>query len=274
MQLKSLFGLNIHDKTLEAAAEGLALDAVQGNDRQVYFVNAHCINLAAGGAQYYSALKAADTIFADGMGMKLAAMAAGDSLVDNVNGTDLFPLLCALAAQLGLKIGFLGARPGVAQRCAEQMIAAFPRLKIVYVRDGYFDRSGDAEVVRNISTSGAQILFVAMGVPNQELWLAEHAKQLNVPVKLGVGALFDFYSGSIPRAPLILRKAGLEWLFRLALEPKRMFGRYVLGNPRFIARLVFLALRGKEFVKNHELSAHREPDVKNHQLSAHREPEQ
>jgi len=247
-----LFGLPLQNTTLALAADTLLQAAAQGQRRNVYFVNAHCVNLAASNADYDSTLRAADLLYADGIGMRIAARVAGARVRDNVNGTDLFPLLCAGAAQAGLALAFIGGRPGVAQACASNMIKAHPGLKVVYVQDGYFPAEQTGAVLHALRQSQAQLVFVAMGVPRQEQFIAQHAEAMGAAVRLGVGALFDFYSGTVPRAPRLLRRMGLEWLFRLSIEPRRLFARYVLGNPRFLARVLWLRLRRREAL-THEL---------------------
>ena len=244
-----LFGLPIANVPLAEANAALVDDAAHARRRLVFFVNAHCVNLAARDRDYVRALHAADLIYADGAGMAIAARLAGEPLVDNVNGTDLFPVLCARAADAGVPIALLGARPGIAQRCADNMRARFPALRVAWVRDGYFEPGEERSLIAGLNASGAGIVLVAFGVPRQEAWLARHAGEMRAPVLLGVGGLFDFYSGLRSRAPWLLRKTGLEWAWRLALEPRRLFRRYVFGNPLFLARLCWLRLRGAERVR-------------------------
>lgn len=241
----TLFGLKIENTTLSDASMKIVHDAYSGAHRKIYFVNAHCVNVAARNADYLSALQDASSLFADGIGMRLAAQWADLSLVDNVNGTDLFPLICRDAAAAGVEIGLLGARPGIAQRCADNMRNEIPNLKVVWVQDGYFEPDTEANMIAAVNESGAKILFVAMGVPMQELWIAQNAANLRAPVVLGVGALFDFYSGAVSRAPQLMRQWGLEWLYRFMLEPGRMFSRYILGNPLFIFRALRWRLGGR-----------------------------
>jgi len=130
----------------------------------------------------------------------------------------------------------LGAAPGVAAKCAEAMCRKYPGLRVAWVQHGYLAPEEEASQIEELNRSGAKLLLVAKGVPGQELWIARNAGRLAAPVLLGVGALFDFYSGTIRRAPALLRALHVEWLYRLALEPRRMFSRYVLGNPVFMAR--------------------------------------
>lgn len=250
----SLFGLKIENATIQEAADTLIAAARTGIRRRVYFVNAHCVNVAAKDSDYSRVLEQADLLYADGSGMAVAARLAGTPLRDNVNGTDLFPALCERAVTSGVPLALLGAKPGIAQRCAENMVAKYPGLQIVWHHDGYFTPAEVPELIASLNASGAKILLVARGVPLQETWIAKHAPHIDIPVVLGVGALFDFYSGAIPRSPTWMRKAGFEWLFRLALEPKRLFGRYVLGNPIFLARLFMRWARGGYALRKRRLS--------------------
>ena len=245
----SLFGLHIEDVTLTHASTDIVHDAKLGVRRKIYFVNAHCINIAAVNTNYLYVLQDDALLFADGIGMRLASKLAGFSLKDNINGTDLFPLICRDAADARVKVAFLGARPGIAQRCADNMKNQFPDLEIVWIHDGYFSLDDEVEMIKAINDSGAQILFAAMGVPKQEFWITRNVEELRVPILLGVGALFDFYSGTMPRAPQRVRQLGLEWLFRFIMEPRRMFVRYILGNPVFIIRTFWRRLRGQKFLQ-------------------------
>ncbi|WP_461520154.1 WecB/TagA/CpsF family glycosyltransferase [Porticoccus sp.] len=233
--ISELFGLPISNVSLQQASTNLVKAAVKGKRRCVFFVNAHCVNVAAKNEVYRAALDAADVLYADGIGMRLAAKFIGQLLVDNVNGTDLFPVLCRDAAAAEVSIALLGAKPGIAELCAERMTNCTPGLRIVWIHHGYLEEDVP-DLISSINKSGASMLLVAMGVPQQELWITRYASELNASVLVGVGALFDFYSGSVSRAPFFMRKFGMEWLFRFFLEPKRMFLRYIVGNPIFIFR--------------------------------------
>lgn len=229
-------GLRFWDCSLSQAASCLAEMAAANQRLQVFFVNAHCINVASRDLVYRSLLEHSPFLFADGAGMALAARLWNLRLVNNVNGTDLFPVLCQAAAQAAVPVAFLGARPGVASACADRMMADIPGLDVVWVEHGYCGPEQEEEKLDGLNASGAKILFVAKGVPAQEHWIAAHIDRLAVPVVLGVGALFDFYSGTVPRAPQLMREFRLEWVFRLWQEPRRMFRRYVVGNPEFMVR--------------------------------------
>jgi exopolysaccharide biosynthesis WecB/TagA/CpsF family protein len=236
-------GMEFRNLTLREASCQLIEAAMSGTHCRGYFVNAHCFNVAARDVEYREILARADVLFADGIGMELAARLWDVRLRDNVNGTDLFPLLCEDAARLGIPMALVGGRPGIAAQCAMRMRAIYPGLDVVLTRHGYHAQDEEADLIEDLNRSGARIVLVAKGVPLQERWIDHYASRISAPVLLGVGALFDFYSGSIPRAPLLWRRAHLEWLFRLLIEPGRMFSRYVIGNPLFVVRALGCRLR-------------------------------
>jgi exopolysaccharide biosynthesis WecB/TagA/CpsF family protein len=151
--------------------------------------------------------------------------------------------LCEAAADAGLPIFLLGGRPGVAAAAAEWACGRFEGLQIAGIRDGYFDAASEAEVIGEINRSQARILLVGMGAPRQDTWLRSVAQRLAVPVRIGVGGLFDYYSGRIPRAPVWIRELGLEWVWRIACEPGRLWRRYIVGNPLFLYRVLIERIR-------------------------------
>ncbi|WNC70192.1 WecB/TagA/CpsF family glycosyltransferase [Thalassotalea nanhaiensis] len=201
-----------------------------------FFINAHSINLSFKYNDFYQTLKQADCLFADGIGMRLAANHIDEPIQENVNGSDMLPKLCEQAANEGKSIFFLGASPGVASKAAKRLHKTYPKLKVAGYQHGYFKKHDNKRIIAKINQSKADILLVALGSPLQEIWLTNNAEYLHCNTALAVGGLFDFYSGNIPRAPLWLRNLNLEWLFRLLQEPKNKFYRYVIGNPIFLFR--------------------------------------
>lgn len=200
------------------------------------FVNSDCLNQAVEDPDYLGALRRTERVVPDGIGMRLAARFQGYDIAENVNGTDMLPLLCDRAVAEGLSLFFLGARPGIAQAAADVMREQHPGLSVAGVRDGYFSPEDDDAVVAEVNASGADVLLVAFGAPRQEAWLDDHRDDLDIGVAMGVGGLFDFYSGRIPRAPVWVREVGMEWIWRLAQEPGRLWRRYLVGNPLFLRR--------------------------------------
>jgi N-acetylglucosaminyldiphosphoundecaprenol N-acetyl-beta-D-mannosaminyltransferase len=173
----------------------------------------------------------------DGVPLLWAAKLLKSPLGGRVNGTDLFEELAAIAAQQGLKVFLLGGRSGAADKAADILTARHPELNIVgtYSPPFGFENSFDERDRINtlIQDAAPDILFVGLGAPKQEKWIAEHYEALGVPVSIGIGVSFEFVAGMVQRAPRWMQKAGLEWLFRLISEPGRLWKRYLVGNIYF-----------------------------------------
>ena len=237
----NFFGVPVVNTTMAEAVDWVIAAAdptgPRAPPRQMAFVNPDCLNIAWTQLDYRRVLCAAQRVLPDGIGIHIGCRMRGEMLRENVNGTDLFPLLCEAAAGAGRSLYLLGARPGVAAAVAATMRRRFPSLVIAGTRDGYFDDAEEPAIIEAINASGADILLVAFGAPRQDLWIAGHLGRLRVQVAFGVGGLFDFYSERIRRAPVWMRELGLEWVFRLLQEPGRMWRRYVVGNPLFLFRV-------------------------------------
>ncbi len=239
-------GIPVHNRTMAQAVEELVRQLDAPEPTRVCFVNADCVNLAARDAQYQQTLRTADYILADGIGMKLAGRLLGRPIRQNVNGTDLFPRLVDALKDTHHGIFLLGARPGVADSVREWIVARGAPDLVRGTRDGYFRAEEEDEVCRQIKASGADLLLVAFGAPRQDTWILRNQPRCGVKVAIGVGGLFDFFSGRIQRAPQWMREAGLEWTWRLAQEPGRMWKRYGIGNAVFLARVLSDRVRRDE----------------------------
>jgi N-acetylglucosaminyldiphosphoundecaprenol N-acetyl-beta-D-mannosaminyltransferase len=204
---------------------------------QICFVNADCANIAYKNGHYLRVLQGADLCLADGIGLKLGAKILGQDIKQNVNGTDLFPRLCESLSRTGKGIYLLGARPGVAESVARWVQENAPDTTVSGFRHGYFDPEEEAAVIEDIRRSGARLLLVAFGAPHQDLWINEHLHETGVNLAMGVGGLFDFYSGRLTRAPVWMREMGMEWVYRLIQEPGRLWKRYLIGNGVFLSRV-------------------------------------
>lgn len=232
-----LLDVQIANVTMASAVEWIGEAAVGERFTQVAFVNADCFNVAARDQRYRNLLGRVERVLADGIGIHYALkLFTPFALRENVNGTDMFPRLCRMMEQRGLSLYLLGAKPGVAEAVAAHAAKHFPALRIAGTHHGHLSELERTAMVERINASGADVLLVAMGVPRQEQWIDEHRHLLVPRVAIGVGGLFDFYSGSISRAPLWMREIGLEWSYRLIQEPGRMWRRYIVGNPAFLLR--------------------------------------
>jgi N-acetylglucosaminyldiphosphoundecaprenol N-acetyl-beta-D-mannosaminyltransferase len=205
--------------------------------RAVYFVNTHTLNLACADADFRDVLRQANYVFGDGTGVRWASrMLHGHPPKDNVNGTDLTPLLFQRTAGRGFRYFLLGNTPERIARAAQYTQRTFPGWTLAGFHHGYLDGDDHAEVVARINAARPHLLLVGMGNPLQERWIATHLHRLQVPVCMGIGGLFDYWSGDLERAPTWVRRLGHEWLHLLLRQPHK-FKRYILGNPAFLLRV-------------------------------------
>jgi N-acetylglucosaminyldiphosphoundecaprenol N-acetyl-beta-D-mannosaminyltransferase len=237
----SVLGVRIRNVVRRQAIEQIEETIRRGDDRpaSVFLVNAHTLNLAAVDAAYSDTLNAADLVFGDGVGVRWAARLQGIRMADNLAGTDLVPDMLKAAAGRGYSYFLLGADKATIARAADYARRTFPGWNLAGSHHGYLaDEASDAAVVEAINAARPDVLLVGMGNPTQERWIERHVSGLHVRVCMGVGGLFDFWAGSVPRAPRWLRRLGHEWLWRLFQEPRRMARRYLVGNPLFLARIL------------------------------------
>lgn len=182
----------------------------------------------------------------DGMAVVWLLRWLGHQQVERVYGPDLLLAACEHFVESGVRHYFYGAEPGVAERLAARLKEQIPGLVVAGIESPPFralTAEEDDAVAERIRAASPDIVWVGIGSPRQEMWMAEHLDRLDVPVLVGVGAAFDFLSGNKPQAPRWMQRSGLEWLFRLASEPVRLWRRYVLGYPLFVV-LVTLQMLG------------------------------
>jgi N-acetylglucosaminyldiphosphoundecaprenol N-acetyl-beta-D-mannosaminyltransferase len=208
--------------------------------RGVMYVNAHVLNRSREDPALRRALECADLIYCDGYGVRLAAKALDVQTPHRMTGADWIWGLAGLCEEAGHSIYLLGCDPGVARGAAARIHSLYPRLSVVGSHHGYFEIGSphDDRVIEDINERRPDIVLVGMGTPKQELWVERHRADIDTDVLWTVGALFDYVSGRVPRAPSWLADNGMEWIFRLAIEPQRMWRRYLLGNPVFISRVL------------------------------------
>jgi exopolysaccharide biosynthesis WecB/TagA/CpsF family protein len=216
---------------------------------RVNFLNANNANISANSPELTAALQRS-VVLSDGVGLDVASrMLYGTPFPANLNGTDFVPrLLRELATPL--TVGLLGSALDVVSEAAVQFAAIAPQHKFIVISDGYFTVDIQQKVLRNIHAVKPDILLVGMGTPQQEVWTDEYIGQNECTVVFTVGALFDFVSRRVARAPLAFRNLKLEWLYRLVLEPRRLARRYILGNPAFLLRTLRQKMSGKAVKQN------------------------
>lgn len=226
--------INVH--TYNDAVQLLDDRFVDGAPATVVFANAHTLNNTFHNQEARAALHNS-IVFNDGIGVNLASrLLFGKWFPENLNGTDFMPDYLRHTKH-PLRIFFLGAKPGVAERAARQLMSVNAQHRIAGCHHGYFDEADGARVADEIRRSGANVLLIAMGDPMQELWLKKHFEQTGCRFGFAVGGLFDFMAHEVPRAPQWVQALCMEWLYRMLQEPRRLWRRYLVEMPVFLLRV-------------------------------------
>lgn len=222
----SILGVKINALNLEQALEKVKIFINSNRTNLVVTPNPEFLLCARKNEPFKRILNAADLSLPDGAGLVWAARYLGLPRVTRLTGTDFVWQLTRYASENNLSIYLLGGERGVAKKAAQSLMTQFPRLKIVGATSGYDQQSrmrDDAKLVSLINRARPDILLVALGAPNQELWISRNKDKFNsVRVAMGVGGAFDYLAKVVPRAPQFMRSAGLEWLFRLIIQPSRI----------------------------------------------------
>ncbi len=208
----------------------------QGHPRQICTANPEFVMTAQRMPEFLAVLQKADLVLPDGVGLLWAAKRLGRPLPERVTGSDGIYVLAERGAREGWRFFLLGARPGVAEKTASILCARYPGLQVVGTYPGSPDEKDYPEIARRIKSVHPDILLVAYGAPKQDLWIAAHKDDLHVPVSIGVGGAFDHVAGVRKRAPKLLIRLNLEWLWRLITQPWRW--KRQLDLPRFVWQVI------------------------------------
>jgi N-acetylglucosaminyldiphosphoundecaprenol N-acetyl-beta-D-mannosaminyltransferase len=231
--------------TLEETVEEVLAHVREGRRGWLCTVNVAILMMMREDPWLQSFVDRAAFVVADGQPLVWFAPTFGEkSLPSRVAGIDLVYALSRRAQHEDLRVGLIGAKMSVVQTVAERLRELYPQLRLTYVDDGYFDAEAAPTRARAIRDAGVDILFVGMGVPKQERFIDEQWDRLGVSIAIGVGGSFDVLAGLRARAPELLQRTSMEWAFRLAQEPRRLWKRYLLTNSQF------LLLLGRQLVRN------------------------
>ncbi len=235
--LVRILEIQVDRVTMEQALERISAMVRAGGPFQVLTPNVDHMMRALKDPGFREIYRSGDLVVADGAPLVWASRFLGDPLPERVAGSDLTPRLCALAAERGFSVFFMGGLPGSAQRAAEILAAKHPSLRVAGWDPAPVGFDKDPELSgaleKKIRRAEPDLLFVALGSPKQDLWIHRNKDRLGVPVSMGVGATLDFISGKVKRAPLLFQRAGLEWFWRLLSEPRRLWKRYLLDDMPF-----------------------------------------
>jgi N-acetylglucosaminyldiphosphoundecaprenol N-acetyl-beta-D-mannosaminyltransferase len=237
---RPILGINVVVSNYDELVETALAWAREQQSRALYFAAVHMIMEAVDDQAFASLMNDNVMIFPDGMPLTWALRLLGESSAKRITGPDTVEITLAKAEKAGVSVGFYGGSEDVLNDLLRVVRQRHPKLHIAYFESPPFrvlTPEEDAAVVERIAASGACLLFVGLGCPKQERWIMEHLGRVNA-VMFAVGAAFDFISGNKRRAPRWMRNCGLEWVFRMMMEPRRLAMRYLKHNPRFVIRFV------------------------------------
>jgi N-acetylglucosaminyldiphosphoundecaprenol N-acetyl-beta-D-mannosaminyltransferase len=249
------FGISIFNSSSEELVSRIEENLKSKTSTHIVALNPDGFLISQLDPDFRRILSIAEFVICDGVGILIASrLFSEQKIMHRLVGSGLMMRLCELSASKGHRVFLLGGTEGAAERCASSLQKRMPSLQIVgtyepplVTNELCFD---NAEIVESINSQTPDILFVALGAPKQEKWIERHRRELAAPILMGVGASFDFIGGKVPRAPVWMQRVGIEWLFRLLVEPKRLAKRYLIGIPRFFlvtAQLYFRSQQRKGF---------------------------
>lgn len=231
-----ILGVPVHPYTMKGAVDKILERVSKKQKTFIVTANAEIIMMGQSDTEYMKILNKAALVLPDGAGTVWAGRRLGFDVPERVAGYDLFLNLMAEAAHKKLKVFFFGSAPGVAEEAKQKCEVLYPGVSIVGCRDGYFKEDDNSAIIKEINSSGADLLFVALGAPKQEKWLSKHQDILNPMLLMGIGGSFDVVAGKMERAPKWMQDASLEWLFRLYKQPSRFKRMLVL--PKFVIKVL------------------------------------
>jgi len=252
---RSVLGLRVYATSYDDCATRVIDWARGSHGRYVCVANVHTTMEGWDDPDFQRLVNDADLVTPDGMPLVWALRRLGVADATRVYGPTLTLHVCELAAREGVPVGFYGGRPEAIERLVPTLQQRFPTLQVAFAESPPFRAltlAEDEATVGRIRASGARLLFIGLGCPKQERWMAAHRDRLPL-VQLGVGAAFDFHAGLVPQAPQALQRSGMEWAFRMAMEPRRLARRYLRHNPRFVWHLGRQLLRERRSVPRAEV---------------------
>ena len=234
-----LLGIRVHNVTAAGVLDFMGAAIRGGRQAVILHANAFAANLAGRHAWMRGALCEAQMVFCDGDGIRWGCRLLGLEVPPKVTYARWLPLAAAWCEEHGHSIYFLGGRPGVAEQAAQRYLERHPRLRVAGTHHGYFAKDGPESdaVVAAINRARPDVVLVCFGMPVQERWVHDNASRLSTHVLLTGGAALDYAAGIAHLTPPWMIRLELEWLYRLWREPRRLFARYVLGNPEFLLRV-------------------------------------
>ena len=234
--MTAVIDINVNETSYEAATRQIHNWAQAGESRYVCAANVHMLMEAFDSSEFAKVVNSADLVTPDGVPLVWMMRAKGQREQSRVYGPTLMLHVLNTASCEDLSVGFYGSKPDVLNQLINRMLSRYKNLNVAFSYSPSFEPLSpeeDSIMIEKINRSGARILFVGLGCPKQEIWMSDHRNKVKA-VMIGVGAAFDFHAGLKRQAPAWMQKIGFEWLFRLVMEPRRLWIRYLYHNPRFM----------------------------------------
>jgi N-acetylglucosaminyldiphosphoundecaprenol N-acetyl-beta-D-mannosaminyltransferase len=249
-QCINILGVGLHPMRFSAAVDLMERWITERSPRIVCFPGSDMLAACQNNRQQQAALNQADLVATDGMMLTRLCRWHGAAHAERVYGPDVMLELCRRSVSKGYRHFFYGGAPGVGQALAERLQQQFPGLSIAGTYSPPFRTLSDKELaddLQRVNETHAEVVWIGLGTPKQELWMAQNRSRLTAPLVLGVGAAFDFHAGTVRQAPRWIRSAGGEWFFRLCTQPRRLWKRYLVQLAQFLGLLTLQVARLREF---------------------------
>ena len=240
----NILGVHIDKVNIEEAVDRIFEMLDERRPHSVFTPNSEIILNAYKDKEFAEILNNADLLTADGIGVVYASKILGNPIKERAAGFDIACGVIGRISETGHRLYLLGGRPGVAEKAKKNLEKEYPFIQIVGTHDGYFDEEDNPKIIKEINSLGAEIVFVCLGAPKQEKWIADNQDNLRAKVLMGIGGSLDVFAGEAERAPEIWCKLGLEWLYRLIKEPWRF--KRMLALPKFALTVLFKGERASE----------------------------
>jgi N-acetylglucosaminyldiphosphoundecaprenol N-acetyl-beta-D-mannosaminyltransferase len=232
--------VRVDDMDTRALERSILSNVRNGHSKLYAYVNVHAVNLARNNRRFREIINGAFVAYCDGEGLRVGARMLGGRLPPRTVLTYWVGDLCSLMEERGLSVFFLGAREPVVRKAVAVLRERYPKLNVVGWHHGFFEKHGEAsrKVVEEINQASPDLLFVGFGMPLQEYWIEENLASLRAGIVLPAGSMIEYIAGEKKVTPTWMANSGLEWFYRLLREPRRLWKRYLLGNPLFILRVL------------------------------------
>lgn len=245
MDKVNILGVNVSKVNIEEAVDVIFKMLDERKTHSIFTPNSEIILHAYKNREFCDILNSADLLTADGIGVVYASKILGDPIEERAAGFDIACGLIDRIAETGHRLYLFGGRPGVAEKAKRNLEKRYPFIQIVGTRNGYFKEEETSDIINDINSVGADIVFVCLGAPKQEIWISKNQDKLRAKILMGIGGSLDVFAGEVERAPEIWCRLGLEWFYRLMKEPWRF--KRMLALPKFGFTVLF---KGRNFGKD------------------------